>query len=384
MMKAQNVQPLSHGERERPGAKRREGEGVRWNRPWRRNPSSPARRIFAALKCAAFPFSRWEKVLALGFFLALAACAPTIQQPLTPPPAFAGPVIEPGAFVVQDGARLPMLNWMPEGEPWAVVVALHGMNDHKASFHLAGPHWAERGIATYAYDQRGFGRAPGRGVWAGQELMTEDLRTVTALVRARHPDAIIAVAGESMGGAVAVAAFASDRPPAADRVVLLAPAVWGWSSQPLSYRASLWAAARLMGSTALEPPDWAVRDIRASDNLVELLRMGRDPDMIFATRFDTLAGLVDLMETASRDLGRSRVPTALFYGAHDQIIEDDPMALALERAGDAPTLRTAFYADGWHLLNRDRQALRVYGDVEAFLRDPGAPLPSGAPPVPAE
>ena len=316
--------------------------------------------------------------------LLLAACAPTVQQPLTPPPAFAGPAIETDAFVVQDGARLPMLRWLPEGEPWAVVVALHGMNDHKASFHLAGPHWAERGIAVYAYDQRGFGRAPGRGVWAGEALMTEDLRTVVALVRARHPEAIIAVAGESMGGAVAVAAFASERPPAADRLVLLAPAVWGWSSQPLSYRASLWAAARLMGSTALEPPDWAVRDIRASDNLVELLRMGRDPDMIFATRFDTLAGLVDLMETASRDLGDTRVPTALFYGANDQIIEDDPMALALERAGDAPNLRTAFYADGWHLLNRDRQALTVYGDVEAFLRDPAAPLPSGARPVPAE
>ena len=311
--------------------------------------------------------------------LTLTACAPTVQQPLTPPPAF-----EADAVVVQDGALLPMLRWLPEGEPWAVVVALHGMNDHKASFHLAGPHWAERGIAVYAYDQRGFGRAPGRGVWAGQDLMTEDLRTVVALVRARHPNAVIAVAGESMGGAVAVAAFASDRPPAADRLVLLAPAVWGWSSQPLSYRASLWAAARLMGSTALEPPDWAVRDIRASDNLVELLRMGRDPDMIFATRFDTLAGLVDLMETASRDLGDTRVPTALFYGANDQIIEDDPMALALERAGDAPNLRTAFYADGWHLLNRDRQALTVYGDVEAFLRDPAAPLPSGARPVPAE
>lgn len=317
----------------------------------------------------------------MALSLLLAACAPTVQQPLTPPPAFAGPAIEADAFLVQDGARLPMLRWLPQGEPWAVVVALHGMNDHKASFHLAGPHWAERGIATYAYDQRGFGGAPGRGVWAGEGLMAEDLRTVVALVRARHPGAVIAVAGESMGGAVAVAAFASDRPPAAERLVLLAPAVWGWSSQSLFNRAGLSAAARFMGETAVEPPDWAVRDIRASDNTVELLRMGRDPEMIFSTRFDTLAGLVDLMETASRDLGRTRVPTGLFYGAHDQIIEDEPMALALERAGEAPNLRTAFYEDGWHLLNRDWQALAVYADVEAFLRDPAALFPSGAPPV---
>ena len=382
---SQNDHPLFHGERKGPDAKRREGEGVRLFRTRRRNPSSPAQgRSRFAPSCAGSPFSRWEKVFALCGFLLLSACAPTVQQPLTPPPAFSGPSIQGGAFVVQDGARLPMLSWLSEGEPWAVVVALHGMNDHKASFHLAGPHWAERGIATYAYDQRGFGRAPGRGIWAGRELMAEDLRTVTALVRARHPNAVVAVAGESMGGAVGVTAFASERPPDADRLILLAPAVWGWSSQPLANRAGLWIAARLMGATAVEPPDWAVRDIRATDNTLELLRMGRDPDMLFSTRFDTLYGLVDLMEAASRDLGRVRVPTALFHGAHDQIIRAEPMARALAEAGEAPNLRTAFYPDGRHLLNRDHQALAVYGDVEAFLRDPAAPFPSGADPVPAQ
>ncbi|MES2815512.1 MAG: alpha/beta fold hydrolase, partial [Pseudomonadota bacterium] len=156
--------------------------------------------------------------------LVLAACAtPYVQPPLNPPIGFAGPRIEdsaipatPGAFVVDDGARLPFLRWGPE-QPWAVIVALHGMNDYSAAFRLAGPAWAERGITTYAYDQRGFGAAPGRGIWAGEARMTRDLNTVVALVRARHPGAIVAVAGESMGGAVAISAFASDDPPAADR-----------------------------------------------------------------------------------------------------------------------------------------------------------------------
>ena len=323
-----------------------------------------------------------RRLLALASVLALSACAaPAVQSPLTPPPAFSGARIEADALVSFDGARLPMLRWLPEEEPWAVVVALHGMNDHKAAFHMAGPWWAERGIATYAYDQRGFGRAPGRGVWPGEALMSEDLRTIVALVRARHPDATIAVVGESMGGASAIAAFASDRPPDADRLVLLAPAVWGWSSQPLTYRAGLWVTARLMGERAVEPPEFAVRDIRASDNTAELVRMGRDPDMIFATRFDALHGLVDLMETASRDLGRVRVPMAVLYGANDQIIEPPPMARALERL--PPGARTAWYADGWHLLNRDHGAARVFADVEAFLRDARSPWPSDAPPVPA-
>ena len=144
-----------------------------------------------------------RRLTALLLALTLSACAtPYIQPPLTPPVGFAGPRIEDapagrmGAFVVHDGARLPYRLWAPaRGEPWAVIVGLHGMNDHSASFRLAGPYWAQRGVATYAYDQRGFGAAPGYGVWAGEAVMTEDLRTVVALVRARHPRAVIAVAG---------------------------------------------------------------------------------------------------------------------------------------------------------------------------------------------
>src|SRR5579863_8008951 len=183
------------------------------------------------------------------------ACAPMVQRPQVPTPGFTGPRLEADSFVSFDGARLGFTHWdTPSGQPWAVIVGLHGMNDYANAFHLAAPYWASRGIATYAYDQRGFGRSPQRGVWAGDALMTEDLRTITALVRARYPHAVIAVAGESLGGAVAIEAFASDHPPAADRLVLLAPAVWGWSSQPLAYRLALEAAAHIAPAKVFTPP----------------------------------------------------------------------------------------------------------------------------------
>jgi alpha-beta hydrolase superfamily lysophospholipase len=211
--------------------------------------------------------------------------------------------------------------------------------------------------------------------------MVQDLRTAVALARARHPRAVIAVAGESMGGAVTVAAFASDHPPDADRVVLLAPAVWGWTAQGPINSAGLWVAARAMGDRAVDAPEWAIRDHPASDNRLELFRNGRDPNSILSTRFDALYGLVDLMETASVRLGDVRAPTLLLYGGNDNVIQKPAMKLALERAGDRPGLRTGYYPDGWHILNRDLQAQVMYRDVEAWLRDAAAPLPSGAGPV---
>ena len=327
-------------------------------------------------------------IAALFLSLALSACTtPHLQTPQTPPNGFNGPRIEAGtlgrgAFVVQDGARLPYLRWSPEDQqPWAVIVALHGFNDHYASFRLAGPWWATRGIETWAYDQRGFGLSPHRGEFAPESLTSADLRTIVSLVRAERPNALIVVAGESMGGSSTIAAFGGEAPPDADRVILLAPGVWGWSSQSPFNRAGLWAAARLMGPKTVEPPAFAVRNIRASDNTLELIRNGRDPQSILSTRFDSMHGLVDLMEAASMRLGAIKKPTLLLYGAHDQIVRKGPMRLALERAGERPNLRTAYYPNGWHILNRDLQGEVVYRDVEAWLRDAVAPLPSGAGPV---
>jgi alpha-beta hydrolase superfamily lysophospholipase len=312
---------------------------------------------------------------------ALAACAPVAQRPQIPTSGFAGPRLEADRFISFDGAALGLTRWTPPGDdPWAVVVGVHGMDDYANAFHLAAPYWASEGVATYAYDQRGFGRSPRRGVWAGDALLIEDLRTIVALVRARYPHAVIAVAGESLGGAVAIEAFASDRPPAADRLVLLAPAVWGWSSQPLAYQVALEVATHLAPAHVFTPPSFVTDHIAASDNEAELIAMGRDPLMIWGARADALYGLVNTMQRAWREIGQVKAPTLYLIGAHDEIIPRKPAIGAARRlpAGD----RTADYAKGWHLLLRDKQAETVWRDVAAFIRDPSAPLPSGAPPIP--
>ena len=312
----------------------------------------------------------------------LAACAPTLQHAGRPDAGFVGPHLEDRAFVSFDGARLGLTRWDADGDaaPWAVIIGVHGMNDYAAAFHLAAPWWAARGVTTLAFDQRGFGRSPERGVWAPDALRIDDLRTLVDLARARYPRATIAVVGESLGGAVAIEAFASDRPPAADRLVLAAPAVWGWKSQALTNRVALWLAARAAPGQVFTPPRWLTAHISPTDNQDELRVMGRDPLMERGARSDALLGLVDIMQAAQDQTGRLRGPALYLYGAHDQIIPKAATARALTHL--PPGMRTAYYADGWHLLLRDRQARAVWGDILAYLKDPAAPLPSGAPPIP--
>jgi alpha-beta hydrolase superfamily lysophospholipase len=313
--------------------------------------------------------------------LMLTACTPlVVQQAGRPELGFQGPRLERDAFVSFDGARLGLTTWEAKGEPWAVIVGVHGMNDYANAFHLAAPWWASQGVTTIAYDQRGFGRSPQRGVWGGDELMVEDLRTIVALARAKYPGAVIAVAGESMGGAVAIEAFASDRPPAADRLVLLSPAVWGWKTQPLPNKTLLWFAARFTGPKVYTPPDWLVSKVSPTDNRDELIAMGKDPLMVWGARSDTIYGLVRMMQHAWDRVEAVTAPTVYFYGAHDQIIPKKAAFSAARRL--RPTDRSAYYAKGWHLMTRDHQGPVVWADILAFVKDPQAPLPSGAPTIP--
>ena len=315
----------------------------------------------------------------------LGACAPMVQQVGQPGALFAGPRLEDHDVVSFDGSRLGLQRWVPDGaEPWAVIVGVHGMNDYANAFHLAAPFWARQGIATYAYDQRGFGRSPGRGVWASEAVLTEDLRTVTALVRQRYPHAVVAVAGESMGAAVAIEAFASDRPlrrqGRGSGPGLCRRNLWGWSSQPLANKTALWIAAHVDGGSVINPPRFVTDHIQASDNMAELIAMGRDPLELWGARTDAIYGLVNLMQHAWRDTGELKVATLDLHGEHDQIIPREP---ALQAAARLPsTDRSADYAKGWHLLLVDNQAETVWRDIAAFIADPSAPLPSGAPTIP--
>ncbi|MEZ5998863.1 MAG: alpha/beta fold hydrolase [Hyphomonas sp.] len=283
------------------------------------------------------------------------------------------------AFVSFDGTRLGLTVWDAGEGPAAghVVVGLHGMNDYANAFHMAAPYWAAQGVQVYAYDQRGFGRSPERGIWPEEETMREDLRTAVKLARDRHPGATITVVGISMGGSVAISAFGSDRPPEADRLIASGPGLRGWGAMNPLYRVSLWASAHTRPGWIVEPPRRFVR-IEPSDNVEMLRRTWSDPLMLLSNRIDQVYGLVNLMETAHQRAPKlpDSLPVLMSYGAQDYVIP--PRGVA-RTARDLPGhVRTAYYEDGYHMLLRDLQAGKVHADYLAFMLNPAADLPSGA------
>ena len=311
----------------------------------------------------------------MAVILFAAACAPIVRPPGEP---INRPLLAGDFFHTADGLVLPVKSWRPQKDPpRAVLIALHGFNDYSNFFAAPGTFLATRGIASYAYDQRGFGAAPGHGLWPGIDALITDFKTLAGLVRDRHPGTPIYLLGESMGGAVIMVAIADGDAPEADGIILAAPAVWGRVTMPWYQRLALWIGVRLMPGAEVTGQGLK---ITPSDNIEMLKALGRDPLVIKATRVDAIYGLTNLMDRALELSARLKGPALILYGQKDEIIPRKPTQIMLDRLPAAVSggPRLAVYEDGFHMLLRDLQAETLWWDIAHWIIDPVSPLPSGA------
>jgi acylglycerol lipase len=319
---------------------------------------------------------RYLRRAALLLPLLLAACAPRLQEIGSPVDT---PRLEETAIHMPDGIDLPLRQWRPWDRPTeAAILALHGFNDYSKGLAAVGKGMARRGFAFYAYDQRGFGASPQHGLWAGEAQMVDDLRVAARLVKAKHPDLPLFLLGESMGGSVIMAAMTGDDPPIADGMMLAAPAIWGFQTMPSIQREAIEISAHTVPWMKVYPTGVHVQ---ASDNRAALRDLARDPLVIKETRVDTAYGLVQLMSTAFDAAAKLDKPRWLvMFGEREAILNrgavNKTLPLFPELASDQG--RLAIYRRGYHLLLRDFGQYEVFDDMAAWIRDPKAPLPSGA------
>ena len=267
-------------------------------------------------------------------------------------------------YVTRDGMKLGLMHW-DASMPKAVIVGLHGMNDYSNAFSMPAPWWASQGVSTYAYDQRGFGRSPQTGIWPGSNIMRRDLADFVDVMRRRFPGVPVFVLGESMGGAVAMTAFASDMPPKADGLILIAPAVWGRQSMPISYRLALWTGAHTLRGASFSGSGLK---ITPSDNIEMLRANGRDPLFLKRSRTDAIYGLVKLMGEAYAAAPRlNGEPLLYLYGGRDEIIPKQPSEAVMDQL--RPHAKVMTYPTGYHMLLRDLNAEPRWADVARWIED---------------
>lgn len=323
--------------------------------------------------------ARLFALLLVPTLLGIGACAPNLVDP---GPATGTPALYASHFWTRDGIALSYRSWLPDSAsdrapPSAVIVALHGFNDYSSFFDKPATFLKARGIASYAYDQRGFGANGFRGRWFATGRYRMDAGDFTRAVADKHPGVPVYLLGESMGGAVAMTLMAAGDAPWITGTILAAPAVWSRDTMPWYQNAALWLAAHTIPAVPLSGRGLK---IKPSDNIEMLIQLGRDPLIIKGTRVDAINGLVDLMDEATAASAHLKDRTLILYGGRDEIIQGGPTRAMLDRLppADAATRRLAVYPGGYHMLLRDLDADTVWNDIAHWLENPAGSLPSGA------
>ena len=307
----------------------------------------------------------------------ISGCSPAVQ---THQGYLQKPKLTEHFFISSDDNKLPLTVWKPKtGKTQAVVIALHGFNDHSGAFKDLGSNLADHGYLFYAYDQRGFGNTQKRGIWAGTDLLVQDLKEMVSLIEKAHPNLPIHALGESMGGAVILSAMSRKNRanrPRLTSIVLSAPAVWGRTTMPAWQSKILDSLVHVIPMIKLTPQGL---DINPSDNLDMLKALRNDPRYITESRLDAIYGLTNLMDRALEASGYQDTPMLILYGAKDDLVPKSSTCKMLTKLpnGKQKRWRLAFYPNGYHLLFRDLEGALVVKDIIAWLNSKKTELPSG-------
>lgn len=241
----------------------------------------------------------------------------------------------------RDG-RLSGRLWVGDTESVGVVVVIHGLGDHSASYHSLACELTASRWALFAFDLPGHGASPGRRGSSGSfDGLLTDIGHALADARSRLGQIPHVLLGHSMGGNLAInfairqQQFAVDRskvgevtqngsesapsaPPPLDGLVLLAPMLLPPTPPPRPHIFAAWLTGHVL-------PRWRVH------GRVDVSRLTSDPQQAAAMAADPHRHASITIYLATQLLSQGRwaidhareltIPTMLMFGESDDLID---------------------------------------------------------------
>lgn len=271
---------------------------------------------------------------------------------------------------VRDGTGIVVERFEPAAPATSIVLFLHGIGSYAGPYRRFARRLADGGVCVHLPDLRGHGRSGTRGRIGPPEAVMADVEALLEHVRGAHPGAEIVLAGESMGGLLALSYAASARS-GPDRLLLLAPALrlhWAkWVHGGLAHLAELPHAIRTRTGFSMHAPvpGEPTRDPEFRR------RVQTDPLMLQQAPVAYFATIARLIVASSTRYGaRVGIPCLIVQGDADLVLDGAAARRLAERMGSAE-LRTV--AGGWHNLLWDPTWEATAASVAEWLTGPTGP-----------
>ena len=267
------------------------------------------------------------------------------------------------SFAGQKNFRLHYQGWLPDNEPRAVLLVVHGLAEHSGRYRNIADYFVPRGYAVYGLDHQGHGESKGkRGYIERFSHFVDDLATFLRLVRRKHPATRVFLVGHSVGGTIATT-YAIRHQNDIDGLILS-----GATLKPgASISAGVIIVARIL---SLFLPKMGLEAIDASaisQNKAVVDAYINDP-LVYRGKISARLGgeLLKAMQTLSSQMPEIHLPILIMYGTADRLSEPSGSQMLYERVSSKD--KTLIPYEGFHheIFNEPEREL-VFADMEAWL-----------------
>lgn len=268
-----------------------------------------------------------------------------------------------GDFTASDGFRLFEQSWLPQTEPKAVVIIIHGYAEHSTRYTHVAEYLTASGYAVFTFDLRGHGKSDGKNTYLNSfdEYLT-DVDTFLARVKESHPGTKIFLLGHSMGGAISSLYTITRRPELAGLLLSGAAVKISDDISPLLIKLSGVIAKILPKLPTIKLDGTAI---------------SRDPNVVENYDSDPLnyrggiparsgAELTHATVAIQKNMEAIKLPLLVMHGTADRLADPEGSKQIYARASsEDKTLK--LYEGFYHEILNEPEQKRVLGDIVDWL-----------------
>ncbi len=267
-------------------------------------------------------------------------------------------------FIAADHCALYSEYTLPDTEPRALVLIVHGYAEHSGRYRHVVEALVNAGYGVHTLDHRGHGKSEGlRAYVEAIDLLVSDLRRFIGMIRSEHPNHLFYVLGHSMGALISFN-YALRHQDTLNGMILSALPIHPNANIPDSVVKIAYALNNFVPRLALArtvPPEYLSRDPAVTE------AYKNDPlNYTGLMRVRTGISIDQAAQTAIRDMSSITIPTLFLHGGADRIARPSGSETAYAQISSVDKM-LKIYPNLYHEIFNEPEKETVLNDMIGWL-----------------